>query len=172
MLSRSIDVTIRYAEVHLIYGFYFILGEMVASRLPSWRHNMFLPFSLRDRQSSMQRLDRSHISWSYTFSSFFLFLSSFFYILHLTPPPPTTRLVVSFSHWCHHLGASKGRQLLPHKQSRSLSGIPSWSFPPHWRSPAGPKNSLIFVFDLAILSLFDGRPTLPPFLMYVLGGSV
>ena len=37
---------------------------IAAIRHPSWRHNMFLPFSLRDRQSSMGRLDRSH--WSNT----------------------------------------------------------------------------------------------------------
>jgi len=49
-LSRSIDITIRYAEVHLIYGLSIL---MVASNHPSWRHNMFLPFSVRDRQSSL-----------------------------------------------------------------------------------------------------------------------
>jgi len=64
VLSRSIGITIRYAEVHLIYGLSILLGNMVASNHPSWRHNMFLPFSLRDRQSSMRRLDRSH--WSNT----------------------------------------------------------------------------------------------------------
>jgi hypothetical protein len=38
-------------------GLSILLGDMVASRHPSWRHNMFVPFSLRDRQSSMRRLE-------------------------------------------------------------------------------------------------------------------